>query len=52
MRRNLYAIRKNIHVNKSIKINMTDIIGAIIAVGILLGLILPIALCIFMLMHG
>jgi hypothetical protein len=51
MRRNLYAIRKNIHVSESIKIKMTDLIGAAIAIFWIVGLISPIALCIYMLLH-
>jgi hypothetical protein len=53
MRRNLYAIKKNtpVNLNTREKNLMTDMIGAAIAIFFIAGLIFPIALCIYMLLH-
>jgi hypothetical protein len=52
MRRNLSAIRKNIHVRESTKIKMADLIGAIIAILLCLFLLSPVLLVIYMLTNS
>jgi hypothetical protein len=49
MRRNLSVIKKNIHVRESIKIKMTDLIGAILGIGLCLFLLSPVLLILYML---
>jgi hypothetical protein len=52
MRRNLFAIKKNIHVRESIKIKMTDLIGALFGIILIFFLLSPIILAAYMLANS
>lgn len=51
MRRNLFAIRKNIHAKLNLKINgamMYDVIGSILGTGLVAAVLAPIAFAIYL----